>query len=92
MGLEPNGENLITMHALRSLILGGLLMGFLSPAFTASAAPAKDHHHVMWTNKKGKPRCCNKGFRERAEQCATRLRSKTVTNVQVMGGKCSAMK
>jgi hypothetical protein len=80
------------MHALRTLFLSGLFLGFVSPALSATAAPAKDPHHVMWTSNNGKAKCSNKGSKAKAEECAAKLRSKAVANVQVMGGKCSSMK
>jgi hypothetical protein len=63
----------------------------LTPLDANALAPAKDPHHVMWTNKKGKAKCCNKGTKAKAEQCAEKMKGKGATNVQVMAGKCSAM-
>jgi hypothetical protein len=76
--------------ALTSLCLSLFLAGTVQSAL-AQTPSANDNHHVMWTNKKGKAKCTNKGSKEKAEKCAAKLRGKTVTGVQVMSGKCSSM-
>ncbi|HEY0975919.1 MAG TPA: hypothetical protein VGE21_00500 [Flavobacteriales bacterium] len=72
------------------ILLALAFLGATSQPLLANAA-TKDPHHVMWTNKKGKAKCCNKGTKEKAEKCADRMRSKGVADVQVMNGKCSSM-
>lgn len=57
------------------------------------AAPPDAPYHVMWTNAKGKEKCCNKKTQAKADEHAAKLRAKgKVTNVQVMAGSCSSMR
>jgi hypothetical protein len=68
-----------------------LCLSLVAPVQAASSVKEKDPYHVMYTDKKGKARCMNKGSREKADKCATKLQGKGATNVQVMAGKCSSM-
>lgn len=79
------------MRILLRSIAASLLLGFAAPVTVSALAPAKDPHHVMWTNKNGKAKCMNKGSRAKADKCADRLRQRNATNVQVMAGRCHAM-
>jgi hypothetical protein len=76
---------------IRSLLPLGLCLSLMAPVEAASLLPAKDPHHVMYTDKNGKAKCMNKGSREKADKCATRLQQKGASNVQVMAGKCTRM-
>lgn len=65
-------------------------MAFTSPALLATP-PENEPYHIMYTMN-GKDKCMNKGSKEKADQCAEKMRAKgKATNVQVMAGKCKSM-
>ncbi len=67
------------------------LATFMHLSLPAQALAAKDPHHILWTNRKGKAKCTNKSNREKADKCADKLRSKGHTHVQVIQGKCAVV-
>ncbi len=76
---------------MRTLLLSLCLTTFMVPVPLAAASPAEDYH-VMYTNVKGKPKCCNKSSKEKADKCADKIRAKgKAKDVQVMAGKCKDM-
>lgn len=70
-----------------------LVVAFSLIATPLLAAPPDAPYHVMWTNAKGKAKCCNKKTQARADAHAAKLRAKgKVSNVQVMAGSCTSMR
>jgi len=82
----------IMRNAITTLILSSFFAVALLPA-TAAVLPqdTEDPYHVMWTTKKGKAKCSDKGTKEKADKCAAKMKEKQLTGVQVMAGKCSSM-
>ncbi len=77
------------MRTITSLCLTLLFTGSMLSANAQQPTANKDAYHVMWTSKKGEAKCKDKNAKEKAEKCATKLRTKEATNVQVMAGHCA---
>lgn len=76
---------------MKTILLSLCLMAFMAPSPLLASSPG-DAHHVMWTNPKGKEKCCNKKSKEKADQCAKKMQAKgKATKVKVMTGKCKNM-
>jgi hypothetical protein len=84
---KPNDQTMRT--AIITLLLLAFLDGNGSGLYAQMTTTAP--YHVMWTNAKGKAKCKNKASKEKADKCAAKLRTKALTEVQVMAGKCSTM-